>query len=127
MRAVRRRGTAPEAALAIELEKLGVRYEAGVGIDSLPRRRPDFVFRGPRVAVFVDGCFWHGCPVHATWPRANASWWREKLDANRARDLDTDRRLRLGGWTSVRVWAHESPVVAAQRIATVIRDMAAPY
>ena len=122
MRAVRQRGTAPEEALASELEKFGVGFEMNAEIDGLSRRRPDFVFRRPRVAVFVDGCFWHGCPTHATWPRANAAWWREKLEANRARDTDTDRRLRREGWTSIRVWAHESPDVAAERVALAIGE-----
>jgi DNA mismatch endonuclease (patch repair protein) len=68
--------------------------------------RPDFVFPGRRVAVFVDGCFWHGCPLHGTRPKANAAFWRRKLATNRARDRRDGRRLARAGWKVVRVWEH---------------------
>jgi DNA mismatch endonuclease (patch repair protein) len=84
------------------------------------RRTADVAFLGPRVAVFVDGCFWHACPVHGTRPKANASWWTEKLTANVQRDRDTDRRLREIGWESVRVWEHENSSAAADRIQQVV-------
>jgi len=74
-----------------------------------------------RVAVFVDGCFWHGCPKHATWPKTNAVWWRNKIEGNQRRDADTDARLAAAGWLSVRVWAHEKPAEAAERIAGIVR------
>lgn len=74
------------------------------------------VFVAARVAVMVDGCFWHGCPEHATWPRANAQWWRQKIEANIARDRDTDARFREAGWNVIRVWEHEDPEVAADRV-----------
>jgi DNA mismatch endonuclease (patch repair protein) len=67
--------------------------------------------------VFVDGCFWHGCPIHGSWPRANADWWRAKIEANRRRDLDTDRRLEAMNWTPIRIWSHEPAADAARRIA----------
>ena len=82
--------------------------------------KPDFAFPKHRLAVFVDGCFWHGCPLHATWPKENAEFWRAKILANQARDRDTDERLRAQGWKVVRVWAHEEPKVAAARIAHVV-------
>jgi DNA mismatch endonuclease (patch repair protein) len=69
--------------------------------------RPDFVFRNLRLAVFVDGCFWHACPIHATKPRNNAAFWRKKLSANRARDRKVNRTLRATGWGVLRVWEHE--------------------
>ncbi len=69
--------------------------------------RPDFVFRAQRIAVFVDGCFWHDCPVHGTQPRQNAAFWREKIARNRARDRLVNRRLRALGWRVLRVWEHE--------------------
>lgn len=69
--------------------------------------KPDFVFPGPRVAVFVDGCFWHGCPLHSTRPKSNAAFWREKLAANQARDRLVTRTLRQRGWQVLRVWEHE--------------------
>jgi DNA mismatch endonuclease (patch repair protein) len=74
------------------------------------------------VAVFVDGCFWHGCPTHGTWPKSNAEWWRAKIEANRARDVDTDARLTTGGWVAVRVWEHEAPTSAADRIEQILKS-----
>ena len=72
--------------------------------------------------MFVDGCFWHGCPTHASWPKNNAEWWRSKIEANRARDRDTDERLGEAGWIAVRVWEHEQPTEAANRIEALIRQ-----
>lgn len=69
--------------------------------------KPDFVFREVRLALFVDGCFWHGCPKHATKPRNNAAFWRRKLAANQARDRPVTRTLRRGGWRVLRIWEHE--------------------
>ena len=79
------------------------------GADSRPRLRvkPDFVFPKLRLAVFVDGCFWHACPLHATKPRNNAALWRKKLAANRARDRKVNRALRAAGWRVLRIWEHE--------------------
>jgi len=71
--------------------------------------KPDLVFRRQRLAVFVDGCFWHGCPKHATWPAHRAAWWRRKLEGNRARDRKVNRALRATGWRVVRIWEHELP------------------
>lgn len=70
----------------------------------------------------VDGCFWHGCPEHATWPKENATWWREKIENNIARDRDTDMKLKANGWLPVRIWEHEDPVVAAERVISVLAD-----
>ena len=71
------------------------------------RVKPDFVFRAHRLAVFVDGCFWHGCPIHGTQPRQNAKFWREKIARNRARDRLVNRTLRAMGWRVFRIWEHE--------------------
>jgi DNA mismatch endonuclease (patch repair protein) len=121
MRATGRRDTAPEVALRSELHRLGLRYR----VDKSPvrgvRRRADVVFGSARVAVFVDGCFWHGCPVHGTWPKRNADFWRDKIETNRRRDADTDHRLGEEGWVSIRVWEHEDPVEAAESIAAAVR------
>lgn len=118
----RRRDTKPEVALRRELHRRGLRYF----VDRAPlkgmRRRADLVFPRRKLAVYVDGCFWHSCPVHATKPRNNAQWWADKLAANVARDRDTDTRLIEEGWRVVRIWEHEDPVVAAQR---VVDDLAA--
>jgi DNA mismatch endonuclease (patch repair protein) len=69
--------------------------------------RPDFVFRKSRTAIFVDGCFWHGCPRHATWPAHRAAWWRRKIEGNKTRDRLVNRMLRRAGWRVVRIWEHE--------------------
>jgi DNA mismatch endonuclease, patch repair protein len=71
------------------------------------RVKPDFVFRQLRVAVFVDGCFWHGCPKHVTWPKTRAAFWRQKIEGNRTRDRQVNRHLRVRGWTVIRIWEHE--------------------
>jgi DNA mismatch endonuclease (patch repair protein) len=85
------------------------------------RRRADIVFKSSRVAVFVDGCFWHACPAHGSLPKSNSEWWAEKLARTKERDRDTDRTLRLAGWKVVRVWEHENPKIAASRIARTIQ------
>lgn len=79
------------------------------------------VFRSARVAVYVDGCFWHRCPEHATSPRANSEWWADKLAANVRRDRDTDARLTEAGWLVIRVWEHEDATEAAARIEEAVR------
>ena len=89
------------------------------------RRRADLVFTGARVAVYVDGCFWHGCPTHGTSPKANKAWWADKIAANRARDVDTDRRLGKAGWTVLRVWEHDDPFAAAAIVSATVRQQLA--
>jgi DNA mismatch endonuclease (patch repair protein) len=121
MQRIRQKNTSPESALRRELHALGLRYRVQVTILSSPRRVADITFVGARIAVFVDGCFWHGCPRHATWPKRNASFWRTKIFDNRARDKDTNTRLRASGWTVVRVWAHEPANKAALRIAALVK------
>lgn len=110
------RDTPGELALRRLLHRAGLRYR----VDYRPvpgiRRKADVVFTKAKVAVFVDGCFWHSCPVHGTWPKANAAWWRDKLEGNEARDRDTDQRLADAGWTVVRIWEHETPAEAAARV-----------
>jgi DNA mismatch endonuclease (patch repair protein) len=122
MQAQRERDTGPEVALRRELHRRGLRYF--VHRRPLPgvRREADVIFVRARVVVFVDGCFWHGCPQHATSPKNNAEWWRVKLDRNRERDADTDRRLRSAGWGVLRVWEHESVDDAANRVECFVRQ-----
>lgn len=120
MARVRQRGTDVEIELRRALHALGLRYRLQVPLSKKPRRVADIVFIGARVAVFVDGCFWHGCPLHATWPKENAGFWRAKIEANRTRDADTDRRLRELDWEVVRVWAHESSADAARRVSKIV-------
>lgn len=102
------------------LHAAGLRYRVDARPLSEWRRRADLVFPRSHTAVFVDGCFWHGCPDHRTPPKANASWWRAKIARNRERDAETDEHLRAAGWTVIRVWEHEDPAEAAARIAEVV-------
>ncbi len=124
MRAQRRRDTKPEMALRRVLHAGGRRFF----VDRAPlvgvRRRADLVFPRARVAVFVDGCFWHGCPEHGTVPKRNREWWVEKIDGNRARDRDTDRRLSEAGWSVVRVWEHDEATVAADHVEQTLDALA---
>ncbi len=121
MRIVRQRDTAPEIALRSILHRRGLRYRVDVSPIRGSRRRADILFPSARVAVYVDGCFWHGCPLHATWPKANPDWWRQKLVRNVERDRDTDIRLAHAGWTVLRVWSHEDSSEAAERVVSVVR------
>ncbi|MDQ3489386.1 MAG: very short patch repair endonuclease [Acidobacteriota bacterium] len=121
MQATRRRDTPGELALRAGLTRLGVRYRVDAVLPGT-RRRADVAFLGARVAVFVDGCFWHGCPMHGTWPKANSNWWRSKIEDNMKRDRDTDRRLLEMGWVVFRVWEHQDSVAAAQKIADAVRQ-----
>jgi DNA mismatch endonuclease, patch repair protein len=118
---VRQKDTDAELSLRKELHARRLRYRLHVPLLTKPRRVADIVFSSAKVAIFVDGCFWHGCPEHASWPKSNAQFWREKIEANRARDADTDQRLQALGWRVVRVWAHEGATKAAQRIEDVVR------
>lgn len=121
MQRQRRRDTKPELAVRRAVHALGLRYR--VDVAPIPgRRRADMVFTRAKVAVYIDGCFWHGCPQHATEPKANREWWREKLGRNRERDADTDRLLTAAGWLPLRIWDHEVPELAAKAIADVVRD-----
>jgi len=112
MRSTAQRDTQGELVLRGELTRLRLRYRVNVKLPGT-RRTADIAFIRLKVAVFVDGCFWHGCPVHGTWPKANAEWWRTKIEANRQRDNDTNHRLQLGGWLVLRFWEHVDPSVAA--------------
>lgn len=118
----RSRDTDPERALRSLLHRRGLRFRLHRRPVPGLRRQADIVFGRAQVAVFVDGCFWHCCPEHATSPKANAAWWTAKLAANVARDRDTDEQLASAGWTVVRVWEHEDPVAAAAYVAEVVRS-----
>lgn len=120
-----RRDTNAELALRRELWRRGLRYRVDVAPIRGLRRRADVVFSRSMVAVYVDGCYWHSCPVHATVPKANREWWMAKLEANVVRDRDTDRQLRDAGWEVIRVWEHEDVTVAADRVEGIVRRRAA--
>lgn len=122
MEANRRSETRPERTLRSALHRRGLRFRKDrrlrVGVRWV---RPDIVFGPARVAVFVDGCFWHRCPVHATNPRANAAFWEAKFDRNVARDQADDLALEEAGWRVIRVWEHEDARIAADLIETFVR------
>lgn len=109
MQRQRRRDTRLELEIRKRLHALGYRYRVDLRLEPSLRVRGDIVFTRRKVVVFVDGCFWHGCPEHATAPKNNSEWWRKKLDANRERDRHNRKALREMGWTVITVWEHESP------------------
>ena len=113
------RDTGPELAVRRQLHRLGVRWKARTG--PFVYGRPDIAWRGAKVAVFVDGCFWHQCPEHYRAPKVNAAWWAAKLGRNAARDAEVNATLTGAGWLVVRVWEHEDPAAAAARIADAYR------
>ena len=122
MSRVRTSDTDPELRLRRVLHSRGLRYR--IHRRPLPalRCRPDIVFGPARLAVFVDGCFWHGCPIHASWPKANGRWWRDKIQRNRDRDAATTSALAANGWFVLRFWEHEDPVVAADTVEEVLAE-----
>lgn len=120
MRANRGRDTGPELALRRILHAQGLRYRVDYPLPFDRRRRADVAFTRARVAVFVDGCFWHGCPVHGTTPRTNTAFWADKIARNRSRDDDTTSRLHAAGWSVLRFWEHEEPHHAAGSVARAV-------
>ena len=114
-----RAATKPELALRRELHRRGLRYR--VNHPTLPGR-PDIAFTRVKIAVFVDGCFWHSCPAHGTVPRNNRDWWQAKLDRNVARDRAKDSALDDLGWTVLHVWEHEAALAAADRVEHAWRE-----
>lgn len=116
-----RRDTAPEVALRRELHHRGLRFRVDRPIPGMPRRRTDLLFTRARVAVFVDGCFWHSCPEHRTAPKTNGSWWEDKLAHNARRDHETDEHLTALGWVVLRFWEHESAATAADAVEQMLR------
>lgn len=122
MRGQGQRDTGPELALRSRLHRRGLRFRVAERPVPGLRRTADVVFRTERVAVFVDGCFWHGCPEHARATKSHTKWWADKIAANRDRDADTTDRLTAAGWTVLRVWEHEDPADAAVRVENVVRQ-----
>ena len=116
MKANRRRDTQPELRIRRILHSRGLRYRTDYAPGKDRRRRADIVFTRARIAVFVDGCFWHGCPAHFIPPKANPEYWGPKIETNRRRDAETTAKLQDGGWIVMRFWEHENPVVAAEAI-----------
>ncbi|MGU3645173.1 very short patch repair endonuclease [Microbacterium sp. C23T] len=121
MLANKRRDTSTELAVRRELHARGLRYRVDFAPVPGLRRRADIVFTRARIAVFIDGCFWHGCPLHGTAPKRNVEYWGPKLTANIERDRDTNRRLEAAGWRVMRFWEHEAPGAAADRLEAAVR------
>ena len=117
----RRRDTKPEVALRSALHATGLRFRKDYRLDlDGVRFRPDIVVTRAKVAVFVDGCFWHSCPAHGTRPSSNADYWLPKLERNVERDREQDAALAVHGWQSVRIWEHEPPREAAERVRAIV-------
>lgn len=123
MRGNRSRDTKPELALRRALHASGLRFRVGIRPEPGLRRTADIVFTRQRIAVFVDGCFWHGCPKHFVAPRANHGYWGPKIDANRERDRDTTRRLEGAGWTVIRIWEHTPLDIATTCVIETHRNL----
>ncbi len=113
--------TAAELAVRRLLHAQGLRYRVEYPVPGMARRRIDVAFTRAKVAVLIDGCFWHGCPEHATHPKSNAEWWRNKLDRNMARDRETTEHLTAEGWMVLRFWEHEAPEEVAVRVASAVQ------
>lgn len=116
----RSRDTKPELAIRSLVHARGLRYRVATRPLKDLRRTADMVFRPTKVAVFIDGCFWHGCPEHGTSPKANADYWAPKLERNKARDEETTIALQEAGWLVIRIWEHEPPERAAESIVEAV-------
>jgi DNA mismatch endonuclease, patch repair protein len=118
-----RRDTNPELAVRRELHRRGLRYRVDYPLPMAPRRRADIVFTRAKVAVYIDGCFWHGCPDHATSPTRNSDYWQPKLQRNKSRDLETTAMLTEAGWVVLRFWEHQSAIDVADAIEQAVVDV----
>lgn len=123
MEGQRRNDTVPELKLRKALFAAGLRYRVNYPLPGNRRRTIDVAFPRQRLAVFVDGCFWHVCPEHGVQPKNAAEWWREKLERNVARDRETDALLAREGWSVLRVWEHQDPNSSAKQVMNLLRSM----
>lgn len=122
MRRVRTSGTAPEIALRSALHRVGARFRVGYPVPGRPRRSIDIAFTRRRLAVFVDGCFWHGCPIHGAVPVTNHTFWSAKREENLSRDHDTDLCLERAGWTVLRLWEHVATDAAVKLVLAALNE-----
>lgn len=127
MSVLRRKDNDAELAVRRHLHAAGFRYRVHYRVPGLPRRTIDIAFTRARVAVFIDGCFWHGCPDHGTMPSSNAQWWALKIEANISRDRDTDAHLRHLGWAVIRAWEHRSAFDVVDEVASAVRRCGAAW
>ena len=116
MSRLRRRDNGPELAVRRLLHAAGLRYRVAWPVPGQRRRTIDIAFTRLRLAVYIDGCFWHGCPQHLHLPRANRAWWVRKIETNRGRDEDATRQLTHLGWTVLRFWEHEEADEVARQV-----------
>lgn len=123
MRANRGRDTGPELAVRRALHSMGLRYRVNHPLPINRRRRADIAFTRAKVAIFIDGCFWHGCPEHGTTPRTNTHFWSEKIARNRARDAETMGLLADAGWHALRFWEHENPIEVSMGVARAVSEL----
>lgn len=126
MQGNRSQDTRPEVALRSALHRRGLRFRKHRRALAALACRPDVVFPRERVAVFLDGCFWHGCASHGVLPRANRAYWEAKVRVNRERDRRNDSALAAHGWLVVRVWEHEDPEAGANAVEEVVRRRRVP-
>lgn len=120
MQANKRSGTAPELAVRRLVYRAGLRYRVDYPLPISGRRRADLAFPAIKLAVFIDGCFWHGCPEHFGLPKSNVDFWSNKIEGNRIRDVDTNVRLRDAGWAVLRFWEHDAPEDVARCICEAV-------
>ena len=126
MQGNRSRDTAPERAVRSKLHARGLRFRVSMRPVPAFRCTADVVFTRARLAVFIDGCYWHGCPIHGREPRTNQHYWRAKLARNRARDLRQTDELTRHGWTVLRFWEHEDPDGVAGAIQAALATIMQP-
>ena len=116
------RDTLPERALRSAMQRVGLRFRKHYRALPGMRYTIDAALLGPKVAVYLNGCFWHGCPAHGSLPKSHTAFWQDKLARTRYRDFEVDRLLTEAGWLVVRIWEHEAPFdLSAQRIAELVR------
>ena len=125
MSRVKRRDNGPEVAVRRLLHALGLRYRVAWPVPEQRRRTMDIAFTRARVAVYIDGCFWHGCPIHGTSPKSNSAWWADKIATHRARDADVTSQLHEMGWTVMRFWEHEDAAAVVADITSKVRRQGA--
>jgi len=120
MQATGRRDTSAEMRIRRILYSRGFRYRVDYAPIPGLKRRSDIAFVVLRIAVFVDGCYWHGCPEHGTQAKQNSAFWQDKIATNKKRDLDTNQRFEAAGWEVLRIWEHEDPESAVERIVHLV-------
>lgn len=123
MRSNRSRDTRPELAVRRELHRRGLRYRVDLRPVAGVRSRADIVFTRRRIAIYIDGCFWHQCPIHKTLPATNQGYWLPKLARNRERDAEVNAALVEAGWTVLRFWEHQSPNEVADLVVAALRNV----